>query len=56
MVGTAVVVSSAGVSAGVGLWLLDVPLALTFGLLADFLTSSPPSARSWAGPCRRFWR
>lgn len=41
VVGTAIVASSVGVSAGVGLWLLDVPLALTFGLLAGFLDLIP---------------
>jgi predicted PurR-regulated permease PerM len=37
VVGTALVARFVGVSAGVGLWLLGVPLALTFGLLAGFL-------------------
>lgn len=41
VIGTAMVASSVGASAGVGLWLLDVPLALTFGLLAGFLDLIP---------------
>ena len=41
VVGTGMVASFVGVSAGVGLWLLDVPLALTFGLLAGFLDLIP---------------
>lgn len=41
VIGTALVASAVGVSAGVGLWLLGVPLALTFGLLAGVLDVLP---------------
>ena len=41
VVGTALVASFVGVAGGVGLWLLGVPLALTFGILAGVLDIIP---------------
>ena len=41
VVGTALVASFVGVTGGVGLWLLGVPLALTFGILAGALDIIP---------------
>lgn len=41
VVGTAMVASFVGLSAGMGLWLLGVPLALTFGILAGLLDVIP---------------
>ena len=41
VVGTALVASFVGVTGGVGLWLLGVPLALTFGILAGVLDIIP---------------
>ena len=41
VVGTALVASFVGVMGGLGLWLLGVPLALTFGILAGVLDIIP---------------
>ena len=41
VVGTALVASFVGVGGGIGLWLLGVPLALTFGILAGVLDIIP---------------
>lgn len=41
IVGTAVVASFVGAAAGVGLWLLGVPLPLTFGIIAGVLNIIP---------------
>lgn len=41
VVGTAIVASFVGVMGGMGLWLLGVPLALTFGILAGILDIIP---------------
>ena len=41
VVGTALVASFVGVAGGVGVWLLGVPLALTFGILAGVLDIIP---------------
>ena len=41
VVGTALVASFVGVTGGVGLWILGVPLALTFGILAGILDIIP---------------
>ncbi|WP_053057641.1 AI-2E family transporter [Rubrobacter aplysinae] len=41
VLGTVMVASFVGVSGGVGLWLLDIPLPLTFGLIAGILDVVP---------------